>query len=162
MRLIVINHNVMAQSRFFIQLISGRKKASREYDVIMEEGQEAHWEVVERILFIYAKLNPGTGYVQGMNELIGPLYFTLASDPNKEWKGEYREMLSRSFVSLAVHSQCRQDSCQTVRTLYCIAYPYPLYFITFLGCFLLISDGQSLTTKPSGKDLKLFHRVLCL
>ena len=43
--------------------------------------------MVERILFIYAKLNPGTGYVQGMNELVGPLYYTLASDPNKEWRG---------------------------------------------------------------------------
>ena len=25
----------------------------------LDEGQEAHWEVVERILFLYAKLNPG-------------------------------------------------------------------------------------------------------
>ena len=28
------------------------------------EGEEAHWEVVERMLFIYAKLNPGIQYVQ--------------------------------------------------------------------------------------------------
>ena len=27
--------------------------------------------VVERMLFIYAKLNPGQSYVQGMNEIIG-------------------------------------------------------------------------------------------
>lgn len=52
----------------------------------MEEGKEAHWEVVERILFIYAKLNPGQGYVQGMNEIIGPIYYTLASDSNPEHK----------------------------------------------------------------------------
>lgn len=52
----------------------------------MEEGKEAHWEVVERILFIYAKLNPGQGYVQGMNEIIGPIYYTLASDTNLEHK----------------------------------------------------------------------------
>lgn len=45
----------------------------------MAEGQEAHWEVVQRILFIYAKLNPGQGYVQGMNEIIGPIYHVLAS-----------------------------------------------------------------------------------
>ena len=30
----------------------------------LDEGREAHWEVVERILFLYAKLNPGQGYVQ--------------------------------------------------------------------------------------------------
>lgn len=50
----------------------------------MEEGSEAHWEVVQRILFLYAKLNPGLGYVQGMNEIIGPIYYVLASDPNIE------------------------------------------------------------------------------
>ncbi|KAI4471703.1 hypothetical protein MML48_1g15802 [Holotrichia oblita] len=34
------------------------KKAQEDYQP-MTEGQEAHWEVVERILFLYAKLNPG-------------------------------------------------------------------------------------------------------
>lgn len=37
------------------------------------EAVEHHWEVIERILFIYAKLNPGICYVQGMNEICGPL-----------------------------------------------------------------------------------------
>ena len=32
--------------------------------VLLPDGQEAHWEVAERILFVYAKLNPGQGYVQ--------------------------------------------------------------------------------------------------
>ncbi|XP_077974526.1 TBC1 domain family member 13-like [Styela clava] len=65
-------------------LISKKKQALEEY-AVLPEGSEAHWEVVERILFIYAKLNPGTGYVQGMNEIIGPLFYTFASDPNKDW-----------------------------------------------------------------------------
>lgn len=41
--------------------------------------------MVERILFVYAKLNPGIGYVQGMNEILGPIYYTLASDPDESW-----------------------------------------------------------------------------
>jgi len=45
----------------------------------MTKGSEANWEVVERMLFIYAKLNPGQGYVQGMNEIIGPIYYVFAS-----------------------------------------------------------------------------------
>ncbi|XP_022123984.1 TBC1 domain family member 13 isoform X2 [Pieris rapae] len=49
--------------------------------VPLKEGAEAHWEVVERMLFLYAKLNPGQGYVQGMNEIIGPIYHTFAVDP---------------------------------------------------------------------------------
>jgi hypothetical protein len=36
------------------------KRSQQNYEA-MEKGQEAHWEVVERMLFIYAKLNPGQG-----------------------------------------------------------------------------------------------------
>lgn len=28
------------------------------------DGLEFQWEVIERVLFVYAKLNPGIGYVQ--------------------------------------------------------------------------------------------------
>ncbi|KAJ0183732.1 hypothetical protein K1T71_000155 [Dendrolimus kikuchii] len=52
----------------------------------LNEGCEAHWEVVERMLFLYAKLNPGQGYVQGMNEIIGPIYHTFAIDSNVEFR----------------------------------------------------------------------------
>ncbi|GIY76195.1 TBC1 domain family member 13 [Caerostris darwini] len=62
-----------------------KKRAQEEYQHLAP-GQEAHWEVVERILFIYAKLNPGQSYVQGMNEIIGPIYYTFASDPDPEWR----------------------------------------------------------------------------
>ena len=67
-------------------LSNSRKKAIEDYNPIMEAGQEAHWEVVQRILFLYAKLNPGQGYVQGMNEIIGPIYYVLASDSSREWQ----------------------------------------------------------------------------
>jgi hypothetical protein len=64
---------------------------SNEYDIneykhLPDAGQEAHWEVVERILFIFAKLNPGQSYVQGMNEICAPLYYTFASDPDPKWR----------------------------------------------------------------------------
>ncbi|KAG0305951.1 hypothetical protein BGZ98_003246 [Dissophora globulifera] len=48
-----------------------------------ELPQDLHWEAIERILFIYTKLNPGVGYVQGMNEILGPLYYLLANDPDE-------------------------------------------------------------------------------
>jgi len=44
-----------------------------------------HYEALRRILFMYAKLNPGVGYVQGMNEILGPIYYLFASDPSREW-----------------------------------------------------------------------------
>ena len=45
-----------------------------------QENEEFHWQVVARILFIYAKLNPGQGYVQGMNEIIGPIYYVFSNE----------------------------------------------------------------------------------
>lgn len=62
-----------------------RDKSTSDYEPL-NEGEEAHWEVVERMLFLYAKLNPGQGYVQGMNEIIGPIYHTFANDPDERFR----------------------------------------------------------------------------
>ena len=35
---------------------------------------ETHADMLHRILFIYAKLNPGIKYIQGMNEVLAVLY----------------------------------------------------------------------------------------
>ena len=71
----------------------------------MAKGQEAHWEVVQRILFLYAKLNPGQSYVQGMNEIIGPIYYVFASDPNNEWKGNVLLIYIRYFPNNCSYCQ---------------------------------------------------------
>ncbi|KAJ7550679.1 hypothetical protein O6H91_07G112100 [Diphasiastrum complanatum] len=44
------------------------------------ENQEA----MKRALFIFAKLNPGIKYVQGMNEVLAPLYYVFKNDPDRE------------------------------------------------------------------------------
>ena len=31
-------------------------------------------------------------FFQGMNEIIGPLYYVFCSDPNPEWQGKYFEL----------------------------------------------------------------------
>lgn len=88
-----------------------------EYEVL-PNGCEAHWEVVERILFIYAKLNPGIAYVQGMNEIVGPLYYTFATDPNSDWKGKHLECLSdlhHSWQQLLQGMVIRADEEETGR-----------------------------------------------
>jgi hypothetical protein len=41
-----------------------------------------------RILFVYAKLNPELGYMQGMNEILAPLLFVFGSDDNDDWASE--------------------------------------------------------------------------
>ena len=81
-----------------------KKKATETY-APLAKGQEAHWEVVQRILFLYAKLNPGQSYVQGMNEIIGPIYYVFASDPNNEWKGNVLLIYIRSFPNNCSYCQ---------------------------------------------------------
>lgn len=71
----------------------------------MDEGREARWEVVERILFIYAKLNPGQGYVQGMNEIIGPIYYVMASDPNIEYRGKWIRKVEIHWIIKILHKR---------------------------------------------------------
>ncbi|KQJ82200.1 TBC1 domain family member 13 [Brachypodium distachyon] len=40
-------------------------------------------ESLKRILNIFAKLNPGIRYVQGMNEVLAPLYYVFKNDPDQ-------------------------------------------------------------------------------
>ena len=58
------NYEMMELIQIFLQVAYSVRKAQEDY-AVLTSGQEAHWEVVERILFIYAKLNPGQSYVQG-------------------------------------------------------------------------------------------------
>lgn len=50
-----------------------------------QEQSQNHFSAIRRILFLYAKLNPGVSYVQGMNEVLAPIYYVNASDPDEEW-----------------------------------------------------------------------------
>ncbi|KRX28114.1 TBC1 domain family member 13 [Trichinella nelsoni] len=76
------------------------KRGNDDYFTI-DKGKETHWQVVERILFIYSKLNPGVKYVQGMNEIVGPIYFVFASDSQwQEIKDNFIKTLDSSNVGI--------------------------------------------------------------
>eukprot|EP00956_Cyclotella_meneghiniana_P005723 scaffold7418_cov77-Cyclotella_meneghiniana.AAC.7 len=53
-----------------------------------EDLGQKRYAALERILFVWAKLNKGVRYVQGMNEIVGTLYFVLAHDSNEDWAKE--------------------------------------------------------------------------
>ena len=52
---------------------------------------EKHADVIARILFIYAKLNPVVKYVQGMNEVLAPIYYCFAQDTHPEYSAYAEE-----------------------------------------------------------------------
>ncbi|KAL7638119.1 UNVERIFIED_CONTAM: hypothetical protein RMT77_011744 [Armadillidium vulgare] len=84
---------------------ASRKSVATEDYKPLPPGSEAHWEVVERILFIYAKLNPGQSYVQGMNEIIGPLYYTFATDPDLGMRQHAEADTFFCFISLMAQAR---------------------------------------------------------
>jgi hypothetical protein len=58
------------------------------------------YEAMKRVLFVYAKLNPGVRYVQGMNEVLGTVYFTLARDGDDAWAAHAEADAFFCFTSL--------------------------------------------------------------
>jgi len=48
--------------------------------------QNPHYQALRSILFMWAKLNPGIAYVQGMNEILGPIYYIFANDGDEAFK----------------------------------------------------------------------------
>lgn len=40
-------------------------------------------DALKNVLTIFAKLNPGIRYVQGMNEILAPIYYIFKNDPDK-------------------------------------------------------------------------------
>lgn len=41
-------------------------------------------EAMRNILLLFAKLNPEIRYVQGMNEVLAPIYYIFSTDPDEQ------------------------------------------------------------------------------
>ncbi|KAJ9555634.1 hypothetical protein OSB04_010248 [Centaurea solstitialis] len=46
---------------------------------------KANQDALKNILIVYAKLNPGIRYVQGMNEILAPLFYVFKNDPDEDF-----------------------------------------------------------------------------
>jgi len=62
-----------------------RRDTERTHPTLAFFKRPAMLEALEVVLFVYAKLNPGVRYVQGMNEVLAPILFVLATDPDARW-----------------------------------------------------------------------------
>ncbi|KAI8997216.1 rab-GTPase-TBC domain-containing protein [Pilobolus umbonatus] len=74
-----------------------------------------HWEAIERILFIYAKLNPGVGYVQGMNEILAPIYYVFAAkSPEDDPESQAYAEADSFFVFTTLMADIRDHFVRTL------------------------------------------------
>ncbi|CAK0773869.1 hypothetical protein CVIRNUC_004110 [Coccomyxa viridis] len=69
-----------------------------------------HREEMKRALFIFAKLNPGLRYVQGMNELLAPLYYHFRLDPDRD--NSAHAEADAFFCFMDIISEFRDNFCQ--------------------------------------------------
>ncbi|KAL9251886.1 TBC1 domain family member 13-like protein [Drosera capensis] len=67
-------------------------------------------ESLRRILIVFAKLNPGIRYVQGMNEILAPLFYIFRNDPDEENVAHAEADTFFCFVELL--SGFRDNYCQ--------------------------------------------------
>ncbi|KAK1381250.1 Rab-GAP TBC domain-containing protein [Heracleum sosnowskyi] len=71
---------------------------------------KSNQEALRSILIIFAKLNPGIRYVQGMNEVLAPLYYVFKNDPVEENASSAEADTFFCFVELI--SGFRDNFCQ--------------------------------------------------
>ncbi|THU56071.1 hypothetical protein C4D60_Mb11t13400 [Musa balbisiana] len=67
-------------------------------------------EALRHILIIFAKLNPGIRYVQGMNEILAPLFYVFRNDPDQNY-AVYAEA-DAFFCFVELLSGFRDNFCQ--------------------------------------------------
>ncbi|KAJ4968091.1 hypothetical protein NE237_014792 [Protea cynaroides] len=67
-------------------------------------------EALKKILIVFAKLNPGIRYVQGMNEVLAPLFYVFRNDPDEENAASAEADTFFCFVELL--SGFRDNFCQ--------------------------------------------------
>ncbi|CAI9290484.1 unnamed protein product [Lactuca saligna] len=63
-------------------------------------SSKANQDSLRNILMVYAKLNPGIRYVQGMNEILAPLFYVFKNDPDEDYSRNAEADTFFCFVEL--------------------------------------------------------------
>ncbi|XP_071713410.1 uncharacterized protein [Rutidosis leptorrhynchoides] len=61
---------------------------------------KANQDALRNILIVFAKLNPGIRYVQGMNEILAPLFYVFKNDPDEDYVANAEADTFFCFVEL--------------------------------------------------------------
>jgi TBC1 domain family member 13 len=70
---------------------------------------------MQRLLFVFSKLNPGLQYVQGMNELVAPLYMVFKVDAAQPEDIAHAEAdCFFCFIKLLTLSEVRDLYCKSL------------------------------------------------
>ena len=78
------------------------KRTNSQYSFFSRERDPTIADTLERVLFLFAKLNPGLRYVQGMNEVLAPLLYCFFTDVPKKDTDDYMGYNNRSNLEADV------------------------------------------------------------
>ena len=81
-----------------------------QYGLQVVGAQRLCLQEIKRALLIYAKLNPGIKYIQGMNEIYAPIYYHFATDTDRAAALHAEADAFFCFVELI--SEFRDNFCQ--------------------------------------------------
>jgi len=89
------------------------KDVQRTYpDMSFFQEDPRHYKALHRSLFLYAKLNPGICYVQGMNEIYAPIYYVLSHDVDPQCVANAEK--DAFFMLVNLMSDIRDNFCETL------------------------------------------------
>ena len=76
------DENNILSKKELIEIMDNRRNCSMKdiNDIYKINIKETHADVIVRILFIYSTFFPDISYVQGMNEIIAPIYYIFSFD----------------------------------------------------------------------------------
>ena len=77
-----IDENNILSKNELMEIMENRRNCSMKNlnDIYKINIKETHADVIARILFIYSTFFPDLSYVQGMNEIIAPIYYIISFD----------------------------------------------------------------------------------
>ena len=96
----VTNKNSISSDIILKTAIDAKDQGNISNNLFLSKDFETNADVMNRILFIYAKLHPDVSYVQGMNELLAPIYYCFSNDNSPKFKNFVEEDSFITFEKL--------------------------------------------------------------
>ncbi|KAG6483777.1 hypothetical protein ZIOFF_060438 [Zingiber officinale] len=104
--------------------------------VVLTSRFSLHQEAMRHILIIFAKLNPGIRYVQGMNEILAPLFYVFKNDPepnNAVW------LMKPLLCPLLLYKSLRLSYTNYIGNMSAVIHDL-IYSVTFVHALKLVSS----------------------
>ncbi|KAL0392578.1 UNVERIFIED_CONTAM: TBC1 domain family member 13 [Sesamum radiatum] len=114
-------------------------------------------EALRNILIVFAKLNPGIKYVQGMNEILAPLFYAFKNDPDEE-NSVNPQFYAFRWITLLLTQEFNFTDCLLIWDTLLSDPDGPQETLLRICCAMLIIVRKRLLAGDFTSNLKLLQR----